>query len=1577
MFRKMLMPSHRLLVAAACQFCFAEMPLALECVSATTSVWSAMFTYSTPFIEEMVRMSRSLICLMLRSTSDQSAGYGGAVSVYFGLSAELQLLHVSSFDLVLENNAVTNCGAFVYTKAGNAYGGGISVYMGGYSSVLSLSGNAMAAVGATDVRNVSVVMHKARFTSCRATRTNAGNLYGANTYGGSFSFYIGAYAWSQSWSALGISQSKCGPTTASELSVQVGDARCSRCIANVSTGGGSNGTMSVGGSLNAMYVGAYAWSNSQFSTSRSECAATTASRLRVQVSDAGCTNCNASVTSTDGLYSSASYGGFISAIYVGAHAVSFGFGDSYTTPTTSTSICQSTDVSSLSVSVRNVSCRDCSAFSAQLTSSASHLTGANVYGGFLSAMYIGAFSWSTCRSSNSSSTCAATVATNLSVQVSNAPCYNCRAFTLSESLGVHVGVNIFGGSLNALSIGARTYSIVLFGANIRSNFVFFPKSICESTIASNVAVVVSNAPCFSCSVSATAGGFFRGSANVFGGSMNVMFVGSFAWSYNVAQLSRTIVSSCGATTANNIAVGVSNASCHETCEAFVLSRNGNPFGVYAYGGSISALHVGSRAWSFDLSAFNLRDGRTTCEPTSARNLSVAVSDTRCRNCRCAVVLVGETYVANTIGGSISALYVGALAWSYSALSVIKSECQGIDAKDLNVHVSNMSCVNCSAYTYSGFSSFDSNAVGGALSAIYVADSAWGRGGNSNSGSSSITGPSYVQNSHIAVISSRFDSCNAGSYTFGTGSRISPLAWGGAIAMYIAAEKAGNTDSSNLTVVIMHSNFSQCKVVAFSTQAPKAQVSLNGGGAVFAIIPSLSKITVKNSTFKSSESQVLVGNSDSYPAKLNILLNILDAKGEPIDIAETVDTGATFSAGGALAIAALALFDSSLVEIESCTFINCTAQGANAGNLAVRGGAVAVDGVSAVTVKKSIFINCQILDASRNSTIGAIVSGGAGMSVGFVRDINIQHCTFNATNGRDSSGSSTGLLVLAPLSTRLHIKDCQFVSNETVFRFACVDGDGIRSFRCDLLDPSFVSVTDSNVRQTRSKDQQQLISFGKGVQASFTNFSMACLPNFTVFKDLSENEANIEYSCGTCPLFNISLTGSKVFLENLSSSDQMKCNSASKEVKLKCPLGISDCTTFVSVTSGFWTTFANFSNASSLETDRCPAGYCGCQSSPSCPLDPPLTADARQDQLCSGNRTGRLCGGCRPGFTHSGDDKTCIPNEECMKNLWWVWTLSILGYACFGLYIAVSCGEFGENSISCVLFYLQVSSFAANLDESNGSNAILEFALVRSLVTFSSACYAPSLGAYSATAAKLIGPLFVLFFSMAWTWFLQAFQSRLQQRDIRLHVTYSGTLTASVLFCFSSVAKVVFTLVECTSYNNNGVVFIDGTVSCYDANWKALMFIVVLLCLFPVVFAAALWLNKLPEDARAVICRNFTEPVFYWGAVTLSFRLMISLLQFLQVVLPNLLALIRMILSTAMLIMLVHLRPHVLVQTFWVDVVCYVCLIAQFGVQTMFADREYLAVAELEEQKTFFRAMSKLSSAFRSTASSFSCFATQC
>ena len=64
---------------------------------------------------------------------DRCAGYGGALSVYFGLSAGLRLLSVSFFRIALQNNAFTSCVVSVDAEGGNAYGGGVSLYIGGYS----------------------------------------------------------------------------------------------------------------------------------------------------------------------------------------------------------------------------------------------------------------------------------------------------------------------------------------------------------------------------------------------------------------------------------------------------------------------------------------------------------------------------------------------------------------------------------------------------------------------------------------------------------------------------------------------------------------------------------------------------------------------------------------------------------------------------------------------------------------------------------------------------------------------------------------------------------------------------------------------------------------------------------------------------------------------------------------------------------------------------------------------------------------------------------------------------------------------------------------------------------------------------------------------------------------------------------------------------------------------------------------------------------------------------------------------------------------------------------------------------
>ena len=92
------------------------------------------------------------------SNLTECAGYGGALSVYAGLSAGLQPLSVSSFSFALHKNVFANCVVSGDVVGGNSYGGGVSLYIGGYSSVFSSNGAAVAAVGDTVVRNVSVTL---------------------------------------------------------------------------------------------------------------------------------------------------------------------------------------------------------------------------------------------------------------------------------------------------------------------------------------------------------------------------------------------------------------------------------------------------------------------------------------------------------------------------------------------------------------------------------------------------------------------------------------------------------------------------------------------------------------------------------------------------------------------------------------------------------------------------------------------------------------------------------------------------------------------------------------------------------------------------------------------------------------------------------------------------------------------------------------------------------------------------------------------------------------------------------------------------------------------------------------------------------------------------------------------------------------------------------------------------------------------------------------------------------------------------------------------------------------------------
>lgn len=130
---------------------------------------------------------------------------------------------MSLCNIEIRNNVLTKCAVSVSSsREGNAYGGGVSVYIGGYASVYngnphSRNGTAVAAVGWTMVRNVSVVM-SAIFSSFQTASSQS------RSFGGSLSFYIGGYAYA--FAVHQIATSTCGATTASNVSVSIHDAPC-------------------------------------------------------------------------------------------------------------------------------------------------------------------------------------------------------------------------------------------------------------------------------------------------------------------------------------------------------------------------------------------------------------------------------------------------------------------------------------------------------------------------------------------------------------------------------------------------------------------------------------------------------------------------------------------------------------------------------------------------------------------------------------------------------------------------------------------------------------------------------------------------------------------------------------------------------------------------------------------------------------------------------------------------------------------------------------------------------------------------------------------------------------------------------------------------------------------------------------------------------------------------------------------------------------------------------------------------------------------------------------------------------
>jgi hypothetical protein len=269
--------------------------------------------------------------------------------------------------------------------------------------------------------------------------------------------------------------------------------------------------------MSVVHVGAYAWSysNAGSSPSSSTSGSTSGSGVSVSVSNSPCSSCSAISTSVGSSLQANAYGGSMSVVHLGAYAWSFSNGGS----SLSSSMSGATSAIGFNVSVGDVSCAHCSAVS----TSGQNSFQANAYGGSMSVVHVGAYAWSCSNdgSSPSSSTSGSTSGSGFSVSVSDSPCSNCSAMTSSSTYLFQA--NAYGGSMSVVHVGAYAWSISNDGSSPSS-------STCGSTSGSGVNVSVSNSTCFNCSAITTC---YQNSnpANAYGGSMSVVHVGAYAWSF--------------------------------------------------------------------------------------------------------------------------------------------------------------------------------------------------------------------------------------------------------------------------------------------------------------------------------------------------------------------------------------------------------------------------------------------------------------------------------------------------------------------------------------------------------------------------------------------------------------------------------------------------------------------------------------------------------------------------------------------------------------------------------------------------------------------------------------------------------------------------------------------------------------------------------------------------------------------------------------------------------------------------------------------------------------------------------------
>jgi hypothetical protein len=1457
-----------------------------------------------------------------------SSGISGNCTVNHSTYAFSENTLSKCFVSVSSSNQFSNA-----VSTGNLYGGGMSFFVGSYS--YSHGGNSHVS-GSSMVKNSTYTISKNILSECYSSTYG---FWSGNLYGGGMSVLMGAYSCSYNGNSYVF-----GCSTVTNSAVAILGNTVSKC--SVLGDGNSNGGNVYGGGMSVL-MGAYSFScygnSGVFGSSLVDKTSNT-------VTNNTLISCRASNADS---YRGAMvpkfgnvYGGGVS-LLVGSYSSIDSTADGVFS-----SFSGSTNVSHSSYSITANTLQHCSA-TCNL---------ANVYGGGVSVMF-GACSISfsaqggTNDGGKISSTSGSTTAGNTGVAIVGNILNFCSVLRSANFFNYdYRGGNSYGGGIS-LCMGSFSYA-----QSLRTSSVLFTSasSSADKSAISNGEYMISFNRLLACtSTSKSTMG------DVFGGGISLM-VGSYSFCSSAVRGSRGVASDSFVfdtkySITDNLLTRCSSIMYDSGRELTSVAV------ANVHGGGIS-LHVGpySLVYGFPDSS-SAQSGSSTVDHT--RHI---ISRNTLMNCTAMSFSGSDSKCANVSGGGIS-VHVGAFAYFFVEKSQTpvcapyQVSASGGTIIDSSYLIASNSLTGCSATSVSQGSSSGANVYGGGIS-LQIGS----YGGGYSAGCFYKQMGISILNSSYSIIDSNLTSCFASSNTLG--SSLGANVYGGGISWYVGPYYYYFTpysSFSNVSLVLAASIFSSCFATTFTGAVSNGAASF--GGAV-SFVQQRVESSVASSSLNmaanifyncslESSSAFCIGSSSCaggafFASVASVVVDIVSCSFVNSHVSVNCATSSinAYSIGGAVSIVT-----ASTVSVAFSKVINCLAKGVRqATNVLVSGGGIHVQAADLFVLQ-----NCSISSCGVQNAFSTFLQSGGGA----IGTQNVSAVRIFGSNIRDSSDSSfTGIILLqqpaagGPMIVSI---DQSIVTVQPSMTPALYVSCG---FNCTLSNQQRIRITLTNSRFEASYSPES--QFALSAVMSLPRWSpvlaehsyLSC--NFKGFNDLavlaSLSDQALLFTCASCLRpFEIAMTSSLLDMKDLSSTvGELQCRSLGSSLQ-QCPFGVDFCSTVVKITVGFWSTFN--ADGSMTTATRCPPNYCGCQNilgynSTSCQLSPPFSPESllfSDDALCNANRRGVLCGGCKQGFTQSLDGYSCVSNESCLQNMGWTWAVTIIGYMIYSGYIVVSSLQADDGLIMCVLFYGQMSLFAsvagtAGTQRSGISAWFARVAHLESITSFySETCYGTNMSAYTVTAAQLSGPALVLVFATALTLVLKRTLPFLQRCNIDVVVSIPATLSVVILLLFSSVTTVVFKLITCAKISNDpndDVVFIDGTVKCRDGKWKGLIAVVALLCLFPLVFAAALRWKRLPHNVRAAVCSAYSQSRFYWGAVTLFFRVLMSIMFATLREFPSTAALLQSFLCVTMLILLTYLKPYRLATTHHLDVMCYATLIMQFVLEIFVRSSDSLGVS---------------------------------